>query len=137
MLAEGGRVSSSEVGANVGPCSRMLNTKNKATQLLMIVGAKANTLPFARCLRLLITPTKATSTEHVRGQAEGVDWMKTSAVPLRPLCCKTKALSKSTSPPRRHHPVRPMQDSTHGNGPREDKRITGRVCNSLYCNDCL
>jgi hypothetical protein len=30
------------------------------------VGAKANTLPFARCLRLLITPTKATSIEHVR-----------------------------------------------------------------------
>jgi hypothetical protein len=31
-------------------------------------------------------------------QAEGVVWMKTGAVPLRPLCCKTKALSKSTSP---------------------------------------
>jgi hypothetical protein len=30
-----------------------------------------------------------------------------------------------------------MQDSAHGNGPREDKRITVRVCNSLYCNDCL
>jgi hypothetical protein len=29
-------VSSPEVGANVGPYSRMLNTKNKATQLLMI-----------------------------------------------------------------------------------------------------
>jgi hypothetical protein len=29
-------VSSPEVGANVGPCSRMLYTKNKATQLLMI-----------------------------------------------------------------------------------------------------
>jgi hypothetical protein len=25
-----------EVGANVGPCSRMLNIKNKATQLLML-----------------------------------------------------------------------------------------------------
>jgi hypothetical protein len=24
-------------------------------------------------------------------QAGGVDWMKTGAVPLRPLCCKTKA----------------------------------------------
>jgi hypothetical protein len=30
-------------------------------------------------------------------QAEGVDWMKTGVVPLRPLYCKTKALSKSTS----------------------------------------
>jgi hypothetical protein len=29
-------VSSSEVGTNVGPCSRMLYTKNKATQLLLI-----------------------------------------------------------------------------------------------------
>jgi hypothetical protein len=28
-------VSSPEVGANVGPCSRMLYTMNKATQLLM------------------------------------------------------------------------------------------------------
>jgi hypothetical protein len=28
-------VSSPEVGANVGPCSRMLYTKNKETQLLM------------------------------------------------------------------------------------------------------
>jgi hypothetical protein len=36
MLAEGGRMSSPEVGANVGPCSRMLHTKNKATQLLTI-----------------------------------------------------------------------------------------------------
>jgi hypothetical protein len=31
-----GEVSSLEVGANVGPCSRMLHTKNKATQLLSI-----------------------------------------------------------------------------------------------------
>jgi hypothetical protein len=28
-------MSSPEVGANVGPCSRMLYTKNKATQLLI------------------------------------------------------------------------------------------------------
>jgi hypothetical protein len=35
MLAEGGRMSSQEVGANVGPCSLMLYTKNKTTQLLM------------------------------------------------------------------------------------------------------
>jgi hypothetical protein len=30
------------------------------------IGAKANTLPFARCLRRLVTPTKTTSTEHAR-----------------------------------------------------------------------
>jgi hypothetical protein len=36
MLAEGGRMSSPEVGANVGPCSQMLYIKNKATQLLTI-----------------------------------------------------------------------------------------------------
>jgi hypothetical protein len=36
MLAEGGRMGSPEVGANVVPCSRMLYTKNKATQLLTI-----------------------------------------------------------------------------------------------------
>jgi hypothetical protein len=29
-------VSSPEVGANVGPCSRMIYIKNKATQLLII-----------------------------------------------------------------------------------------------------
>jgi hypothetical protein len=27
-----------------------------------------------------------------------------------------------------------MRDSAHGNGPREDKRVTGRVCNSIYRN---
>jgi hypothetical protein len=36
MLAEGGRMSLPEVGANVDPCSQMLNTKNKATLLLTI-----------------------------------------------------------------------------------------------------
>jgi hypothetical protein len=29
-------MSSPEVGTNVGPCSEMLHTKNKATQLLLI-----------------------------------------------------------------------------------------------------
>jgi hypothetical protein len=36
MLAESGQMSSPEVDANVGPCSQMLYTKNKATQWLMI-----------------------------------------------------------------------------------------------------
>jgi hypothetical protein len=31
-------------------------------------------------------------------QVDGVDRMKIGAVPLRPLRCKTKALSKSTGP---------------------------------------
>jgi hypothetical protein len=31
MLAEGGRMSLLEVGANIGPSSRMLYIKNKAT----------------------------------------------------------------------------------------------------------
>jgi hypothetical protein len=30
-----------------------------------------------------------------------------------------------------------MWDSAHGNGPHEDKCVKGRVCNSLYRNDCL
>jgi hypothetical protein len=45
--------------------------------------------------------------------------------------CKTKALSKSTGLPRRHRHERPMWDSAHCNGPREDKRVKGRICNSL------
>jgi hypothetical protein len=32
------------------------------------IGAKANTLPFARCLRRLITPMKTISTEHARAR---------------------------------------------------------------------
>jgi hypothetical protein len=36
MLAEGGRMSSLEVGANVCPCAWMLYIKNTATQSLMI-----------------------------------------------------------------------------------------------------
>jgi hypothetical protein len=36
MLAKGGRMSSPEVGANVGLCPQMLYIKNKATQLSTI-----------------------------------------------------------------------------------------------------
>jgi hypothetical protein len=39
-------------------------------------------------------PHPQSTPEH----AEGADWMKTGAVPLRPLHCKTKALSESTGP---------------------------------------
>jgi hypothetical protein len=28
-------------------------------------------------------------------------------------------------------------DSTHCNGPRREKRVTGLICNSLFCNDGL
>jgi hypothetical protein len=57
--------------------------------------------------------------------------------PLRSRCCNPKALSKATGLPRRHRYGRPMWNPAHGNGPREDKCITGLVCNSLYRNDCL
>jgi hypothetical protein len=30
-----------------------------------------------------------------------------------------------------------MWDSAHGDGPREDKRDKGRVCNKVYLNDYL
>jgi hypothetical protein len=63
--------------------------------------------------------------------------METGEVPLRPRRCMMKALSKSTGLPHHHYPKRPMRDLAHGNGPHEDKRITGRVFNSLYRNDCL
>jgi hypothetical protein len=36
MLAEGGRLSSLEVGANVAPCFQMLYIKNNTTRLLII-----------------------------------------------------------------------------------------------------
>lgn len=41
--------------------NKLLNRQKHAC-----VGAKANTLPFARCLRRLVTPTETTSTEHAR-----------------------------------------------------------------------
>jgi hypothetical protein len=60
------------------------------------VGAKANTLPFARCLRRLVTSTKTISTEHARAsRRRRMD--EDRRVPLRTLRCKTKALPKSTS----------------------------------------
>jgi hypothetical protein len=96
-------------------------------RLMASVGAKANTLPFARCLRLLITPTKATSTERVAETSRRRRLDGDRRGPLHPRYCKTKALSKSTGLPRRHRPGRPVQDLAHGNGPREDKRVTGHV----------
>jgi hypothetical protein len=60
------------------------------------VGAKANTLPFARCLCRLVTPTKTISTEHARARRRR-QMGEEQCGPLRTLRCKTKALSKSTS----------------------------------------
>jgi hypothetical protein len=97
------------------------------------VGAKEKTLPFARSLRCLATPTKITPE-----RAEGAGRMRTGAVALRPLHCKTKArLRRSLLVPRPHRVRRPMWDSAHCNRPRADKHVTGHVCNSLFCNDGL
>jgi hypothetical protein len=60
------------------------------------------------------------------------------AVTLCPLHCKTKArLRRSLLVPRPHRAQRPMWDSAHCNGPRANKRGTGLICNSLFCNDGL
>jgi hypothetical protein len=85
------------------------------------VGAKAKTLPFARCLRRLATPTD----ENRRGHP--------SSFPLQ----DEARLHQSLLAPLPHRVRRPMWDSAHCNGPRADKRVTGRVCNSLFCNDGL
>jgi hypothetical protein len=69
-------------------------------------------------------------------QAEGVDRMEPCVVPFADgLQDKgfVEVYGSSTSSP----PRRPTWDSAHGNGPREDKRVTGRVCKSLYRNDCM
>jgi hypothetical protein len=42
-LTKAVEVSTLEVGANVGPCSRMLYIKNKATQLLTIKDLRPST----------------------------------------------------------------------------------------------
>jgi hypothetical protein len=97
------------------------------------VGAKEKTLPFARCLCRLATPTKTTPE-----LAEGTGRMRTGVVALRPLHCKTNArLLRSLLVPRPHRVRRPMWDSAHYNGPRVDKRVTSLICNSLFCNDGL
>jgi hypothetical protein len=52
-------------------------------------------------------------------------------------CCKTKVLPKSVGLPHCHHQERPMWDSAHGDGPHEDKRDKGHVCNEVFLNDYL
>jgi hypothetical protein len=54
------------------------------------------------------------------------------------LHCKTKARLRRCLLTSRPHRVRkPKWDSTHYNGPRRDKRVTGLICNRLFCNDGL
>jgi hypothetical protein len=48
-----------------------------------------------------------------------------------------RRLRRSLLLPRPHRVGRPKWDSAHYNGPRVDKHIMGRVCNSLFCNDGL
>jgi hypothetical protein len=100
---------------------------------LHCVGAKAKTLPFARRLHRLATPTKTTPE-----RAESAGRMMTDVVTLRPLHCKTKArLRRILLVPRPHRAQRPMWDSAHCNGPHANKRVTSLVCNILFCNDGL
>jgi hypothetical protein len=77
---------------------------------------------------------------HIHNASEGRPKAPNGRRPARSpsrMGCTTKALSKSTGLPRRHHPGRPMWDSAHGNGPRKDKRVKGHVCNSLtIMTDC-
>jgi hypothetical protein len=70
-------------------------------------------------------------------QAEGADWMETGAVPFAPAVASRRFCRRLRVSHVVHRYGRPMWNSAHGHGPREDKRIMGRVCNSLYRNDCL
>jgi hypothetical protein len=100
------------------------------------VGAMANTLPFALRLRPLITPTKATSTEHVRTSrwrrpdGDQCDPLRSSVARRRPhqSLWASRALIRLG---------RPMCDSPHSDGPREVRCDKGRVCNRVYLNDYL
>jgi hypothetical protein len=100
------------------------------------VGAKANALRFALRLRLLITLTKATSTEHARtsrgcrSDGDQCDSLRSGVARRRPRRC----LWASRAP---IHRGRPMCDLTHSDGPCEDKCDMSRVCNRVYLNDYL
>jgi hypothetical protein len=68
--------------------------------------------------------------------AEGADRTEACVTPSLS-CCKTKALPISMDLLLPHHRGRPMCDSAHSDGPREDKCDKGRVCNKVYLNDYL
>jgi hypothetical protein len=53
-----------------------------------------------------------------------------------PLQDEGKALSKSARPTSSSRPEAHV-GLAHCNGPRADKHVTGRVSNSLFCNDGL
>jgi hypothetical protein len=90
------------------------------------VGAKAKTLPFARCLR----QSRCTNGGETTG---GFHPSSTS--------CKTKAYDEVAHVPRPRRTRRPTWNSAHCNSPREAKCITGLICNGFYvmtvCNPTL
>jgi hypothetical protein len=96
---------------------------------------EANTPPFALRLRPLIEQTKATSTEHTRTSR--------GRRPDGGLCAPFALVLQAEGPaddygPPAPSPVgRPMCDSAHSDGPREDKCDMDHVCNKVYLNDYL
>jgi hypothetical protein len=95
------------------------------------VGSKANALPFAPYLR---------DEDHIHRARPSKPEASIGGKPMRSPFVLSKArrrLCRSLLVPRPHHVGRPRWDSTHCNGPRADKCITGRVCNSLSCNDSM
>jgi hypothetical protein len=100
------------------------------------VGAKANTLPFARCLRRLAISTKIISTKHARtSRRRRLDKDRRGPPSSSPLqdegsieVYQSHVLTASGGPGRIRSTC---------NGPCADKHFTGCVCNSLFCNDSL
>jgi hypothetical protein len=81
------------------------------------IGAKANTLPFALRLRLIITQMKATSTTR-RNEPRARPGRR-SVRPPSLWCRRRRPRMMSVGFPRPHRRGRPMCDSAHDDGPRE------------------
>jgi hypothetical protein len=95
------------------------------------VWSKANTLPFAPCLY---------DEDHIHRARPSKPEASIGGRPARSPFVLSKArrrLYRSLLVPRPHRAGRPRWDSAHCNGPRANKCITGRVCNSLSCNDSM
>jgi hypothetical protein len=69
-------------------------------------------------------------------QAEGANRTEACAAPSLS-CCKTKACRCLWTSRVLTTRGRPMCDSAHSDGPREDKCDKGRVCNKVCLNDYL
>jgi hypothetical protein len=101
-----------------------------------IVGAKANTLPFALRLRPLIARTKATYTEHVRtsrrrrSDGDRCGPLRSRVARRRPY----RSLRAYRVVTARRGPcgIRPMVM-----GPTRTSVIRGHVCNKVFLNDYL